>query len=187
VRAGEVVCLLGPSGCGKSTLLRRIAAGLETLQQGSVRIAGSGGGHDPTAASLPPERRNLGLMFQDSALFPHLTVLENVTFGLGHRMSQAERRERALALLGQLHMAEFRRQLSARAVRWSAAACGAGAGAGAGTALMLLDEPFSSAGCPAARPVSATIRCTCSSRSGAGTLLVTHDPRRPCSWPTASR
>ena len=80
VPAGELVCLLGPSGCGKTTLLR-ISAGLERLQVGSVVI-------DETviadaASHLPPERRKIGLMFQDYALFPHLSVLANVTFGLG--------------------------------------------------------------------------------------------------------
>ncbi|BBI53246.1 hypothetical protein HORIV_56670 [Vreelandella olivaria] len=69
VAPGEVVCLLGPSGCGKTTLLR-IAAGLEVLQEGSVSlediyIAGQGHRH------VPPEKRNVGLAFQDSALFPH--------------------------------------------------------------------------------------------------------------------
>ena len=96
VAPGEVVCLLGPSGCGKTTLLR-IAAGLEALQEGSVSlediyIAGPGQRH------VPPEKRNVGLAFQDSALFPHLTVLENVTFGLKHLASR-ERRERAAKLL----------------------------------------------------------------------------------------
>src|SRR5690554_2680213 len=80
VAPGEVVCLLGPSGCGKTTLLR-IAAGLEVLQQGRVTL------NDqevavPKGRHVPPEKRNVGLAFQDSALFPHLTVLENVIFGL---------------------------------------------------------------------------------------------------------
>ncbi|MGB1007678.1 MAG: ATP-binding cassette domain-containing protein, partial [Thalassobaculaceae bacterium] len=79
VEAGEVTCLLGPSGCGKTTALR-VAAGLEAVQQGEVRINGA------LAASatwaLPPEKRGIGLVFQDYALFPHLSVLGNVMFGL---------------------------------------------------------------------------------------------------------
>lgn len=79
VAAGEIVCLLGPSGCGKTTLLR-IASGVERPTSGRVlinkeEVAGPG-------CFLPPERRNVGLMFQDFALFPHLTILENVAFGL---------------------------------------------------------------------------------------------------------
>ena len=77
---GELVCLLGPSGCGKTTTLR-LAAGLEVLQQGEIRISGN-----PVAkssgVSLPPEERDIGLVFQDYALFPHLTVIENVAFGV---------------------------------------------------------------------------------------------------------
>ncbi len=79
VAAGQVMCLLGPSGCGKSTTLRMIA-GVELPDAGRVRIAGrivSGPG-----VFVPPEARSVGLMFQDFALFPHLTVAQNVGFGL---------------------------------------------------------------------------------------------------------
>src|ERR671920_1455140 len=79
VAPGEIVCLLGHSGCGKTTLLR-VAAGVEAPTSGRVLMDGrevSG-----PEALVPPERRGIGLMFQDYALFPHLTILENVTFGL---------------------------------------------------------------------------------------------------------
>ena len=79
VAAGEIVCLLGPSGCGKTTTLR-IAAGVERQQAGTVsvdgRVVSDGRIHEP------PEARAIGLMFQDFALFPHLSVSENVAFGL---------------------------------------------------------------------------------------------------------
>lgn len=81
VDQGLIACLLGPSGCGKTTLLR-IAAGLEPLQKGRVEI-GERIVAEAGLAELPPEARNVGLMFQDYALFPHLTVLENVKFGIG--------------------------------------------------------------------------------------------------------
>src|SRR5919109_2033458 len=79
IAPGEVVCLLGPSGCGKTTLLR-IASGIEKPSAGRVlinrrEVAGPG-------QFEPPEERNIGLMFQDFALFPHLTILDNVAFGL---------------------------------------------------------------------------------------------------------
>src|SRR4051812_28089989 len=80
VLSGEFAALLGPSGCGKTTLLRLIA-GFEAPDGGEVRIGGhlvAGGG-----PLLAPERRNVGMVFQDYALFPHLTVAENVAFGLG--------------------------------------------------------------------------------------------------------
>jgi iron(III) transport system ATP-binding protein len=79
VAPGAVLCLLGPSGCGKSTLLR-LTAGIERLQAGRVVI----GGRTVADArrALPPEARDVGMVFQDYALFPHLTVLDNVAFGL---------------------------------------------------------------------------------------------------------
>lgn len=76
---GEVVCLLGPSGCGKTTLLR-IAAGIERPSSGSVKIDGKEVAG--SSSFVPPERRSIGLMFQDFALFPHLSILDNVAFGL---------------------------------------------------------------------------------------------------------
>jgi len=76
---GEIVCLLGPSGCGKTTLLR-IAAGIERPKRGRILI----NGEEIVGPNgfVPPERRNVGLMFQDFALFPHLSILDNVAFGL---------------------------------------------------------------------------------------------------------
>ncbi len=78
---GEFVCLLGPSGCGKTTLLR-LAAGLERLQHGIVRLGGTIAADAVHHVDVAPEKRNVGMMFQDYALFPHLTVMENILFGL---------------------------------------------------------------------------------------------------------
>src|SRR5215510_3137133 len=75
IEEGEIVCLLGASGSGKSTLLRLIA-GLEQEYQGDVRLNGQ------SIKPIPVHRRGFGLMFQDFALFPHLSVAENVAFGL---------------------------------------------------------------------------------------------------------
>ena len=79
LKPGEIICLLGPSGCGKTTLLR-IAAGVERPQSGQVLLDGQVVASPDTF--VPPEKRNVGLMFQDYALFPHLTIIENVAFGL---------------------------------------------------------------------------------------------------------
>jgi len=89
VAAGQVTCLLGPSGCGKSTTLRMIA-GVERPDAGLIRIDGRDV-YGP-ATNLPPEARGVGLMFQDFALFPHLTVAQNVGFGLSGERSLREAR-----------------------------------------------------------------------------------------------
>src|SRR5690606_30294403 len=100
--AGEILCLVGPSGCGKSTLLRLIA-GLESVQAGSIHISGELMA-DPRR-HRQPEERDIGLVFQDFALFPHLNVVDNVAFGLSHR-PRAERKARALAMLERVGLAE---------------------------------------------------------------------------------
>ncbi len=102
VSPGEVLCLLGPSGCGKSTLLR-IAAGIERQSEGRVLIDGEEVG-GPTVF-IPPEQRRVGLVFQDYALFPHLTVADNVRFGLKRGARGDSQAEEALAAVGLGHHA----------------------------------------------------------------------------------
>ena len=101
VRAGEFLTLLGPSGCGKSTLLRLIA-GLEQVSSGAIRV----GGEDVT--DLPPNRRDTSIMFQDYALFPHKSLLENVGYGLKMRgVAKSERARRSQDWLQTIGLAEF--------------------------------------------------------------------------------
>jgi ABC-type Fe3+/spermidine/putrescine transport system ATPase subunit len=101
VNRGETVCLLGASGSGKSTLLRMIA-GLETPEQGQIRWAGQ------DLSDVPAHRRGFGLMFQDYALFPHLTVGENVAFGLKMQNLPAGRiRERVAEILAKVSLDGF--------------------------------------------------------------------------------
>lgn len=99
VQPGEVACLLGPSGCGKSTTLR-IIAGVD--MQDSGRILVDGKLICDTQFRVPPERRAIGLMFQDFALFPHVPVSENVAFGL--KGGYAANRERVGDLLERVQM-----------------------------------------------------------------------------------
>ena len=103
VGEGEILALLGPSGCGKTTLLR-IFAGLEDPDEGRFRLKGEPIAGGDCTNSLPPEDRGVGLVFQDFALFPHLTVSENVTFGLSD-LDSAEREARVAELLDLVDLA----------------------------------------------------------------------------------
>ncbi|MGH7350545.1 MAG: ABC transporter ATP-binding protein, partial [Candidatus Rokuibacteriota bacterium] len=136
VAEGEILALLGPSGCGKTTTLRLIA-GLESPDAGTITIRGqvvAGPGR-----SVPPEERGIGIVFQDYALFPHLTVGDNVGFGLP-RAGRLPRVEEVLDLVGlggfgpryphELSGGQQQRVAVARALAPA-------------PALMLLDEPFS--------------------------------------------
>ncbi|NKB49140.1 MAG: ATP-binding cassette domain-containing protein [Alphaproteobacteria bacterium] len=170
VEPGEIVCLVGPSGCGKSTLLR-IAAGLEPLQQGRVSI----GSEIMADGSLtvPPEQRNVGLVFQDYALFPHLSVRDNIAFGL-RDVTSAEKRERtelALERTGLQRWADtFPHELSGGQQQRVALA----RAIAPRPRVVLLDEPFSGLDAELRHQVrdgaAAILRET-----GVATLMVTHD------------
>jgi len=137
VAKGEFVSLLGPSGCGKTTLLR-IVAGLLGVDRGTVKLDGQ----DITA--LPPHKRDVGVVFQNYALFPHLTVAENVAFGLKARgRGASETREAVARFLDLVHLADFADR-SVRALSGGQQQRVAVARALAvRPKLLLLDEPFS--------------------------------------------
>jgi iron(III) transport system ATP-binding protein len=103
IMPGQVTCLLGPSGCGKSTTLRMIA-GVEMQDSGTIHVDGNL--ICDTVFRIPPERREIGLMFQDFALFPHLSVAGNVGFGL-KMGTKAERRARIEELLERVDLLRF--------------------------------------------------------------------------------
>ena len=100
---GEIGCFLGPSGCGKTTLLRAIA-GFEPLKQGEIQL------NDKTVSSteinLAPEKRNIGMVFQDFALFPHLNIADNIAFGMRY-LSKAEQKTRVNQLLKMVSLEDF--------------------------------------------------------------------------------
>jgi iron(III) transport system ATP-binding protein len=136
---GQIGCLLGPSGCGKSTLLRAIA-GFEPVLSGEIhmdkRLLSS------TRFTLPPEQRKIGMVFQDLALFPHITVKDNITFGLKgwNKVEQGERVQELLALVGLSGMEDrFPHSLSGGQQQRIALA----RAMAPRPQLLLLDEPFS--------------------------------------------
>ncbi len=170
VGKGEIVALLGPSGCGKTTSLRLIA-GFESPDSGSIEIGGR------TVASerifLPPERRGVGMVFQDYALFPHLTVRQNVAFGLRkwNEDRQRERIQEALDLVGlselgsryphELSGGQQQRVALARALAPS-------------PQVVLLDEPFSNLDADMRAQMRQDVHRILH-QSGTTSIFVTHD------------
>ena len=171
IDAGEIISLLGPSGCGKTTTLRLIA-GLEPLQEGAIKIGGL------TASSednhTPPENRNVGMMFQDYALFPHLSVFDNVMFGLG-KIPKDERQDRATKALADVGLSEHRDRKPATLSGGQQQRVALARAIAPNPQLLLLDEPFSDLDTELRRNVRTdTIRILKS--AGVGALMVTHDP-----------
>ncbi|MBK8907715.1 MAG: ABC transporter ATP-binding protein [Rhodospirillales bacterium] len=172
VAPGEVAALLGPSGCGKTTLLR-LAAGLEVLRRGRISIGGQVIADGRAALHTPPERRSTGLMFQDYALFPHLTVLENVVFGIrGRRERRRTWAPTALARVGLQSLANaYPHTLSGGEQQ----RCALLRALAPEPHVLLLDEPFS--GLDVTRRAQVREETLVILRdSGAATLIVTHDP-----------
>jgi ABC-type Fe3+/spermidine/putrescine transport system ATPase subunit len=113
VAQGEFVTLLGPSGCGKTTTLRCIA-GLERADAGEIRIGGEVVASAARGVSLPPEARNIGMVFQSYAVWPHMTVFDNVAYGLRvRRVPAAAVRERTARVLDLVGLAGFARRYAA--------------------------------------------------------------------------
>ena len=171
VEPGELVCLLGPSGCGKTTVLR-VAAGLERLQQGRVLLDGEIAADG--RVSLPPERRSVGLVFQDYALFPHLSVLDNVLFGLAG-VAAPEREARAREGLRQVGMAEYAAAFPHMLSGGQQQRVALARALAPQPRIMLLDEPFSGLDTALRNEVRDEALHILKSH-GAATLMVTHDP-----------
>lgn len=167
---GEILALLGPSGSGKTTLLRLIA-GLERPDAGRVLLFGEEVTH------LPPERRGLGVVFQDYALFPHLTALENVAFGLKGR----DRRERALAALERVGLTLFKDRKPHELSGGQQQRVALARALAPGPKVVLLDEPFSSLDA-ALRTATREEVHTLLKGLGTATLLVTHDQEEALSF-----
>jgi putative spermidine/putrescine transport system ATP-binding protein len=168
IEEGEIVALLGPSGCGKTTTLRLIA-GFESVDSGAVMLGGT------DLATLPPYRRNIGLVFQDYALFPHLTVAENINYGMKQRgvaKAEQDRRRNELLRLVRLEGLGERRPMSLSGGQQQRVALARALAIG--PKLLLLDEPLSNLDAKLRealrielRDILRTVRTT--------TLIVTHD------------
>ncbi|MBM3924448.1 MAG: ABC transporter ATP-binding protein [SAR202 cluster bacterium] len=168
VRQGEVVALLGPSGCGKTTTLR-LVAGFEAPDSGAIDIAGR-----PVAAHnafLPPEKRKVGMVFQDYALFPHLTVAQNVAFGLPNNPRRDARVRNVLSMVGLLLLhSRYPHQLSGGEQQRVALA----RALAPEPAILLLDEPFSNLDAKLRQQVREEVKEILET-SGVTAVFVTHD------------
>lgn len=170
VEVAEVVCLLGPSGCGKTTTLR-IAAGIEQQDSGAVRVDGRMVSEG--VVHVPPEHRSVGLMFQECALFPHLTAIENVAFGFRGRNSRESREAKSFLRRMDLadHAEKYPHQLSGGEQQRIALA----RALAPRPRVLLMDEPFSSLD-TRLRDGIRDEALTLLKEEGTAVLLVTHEP-----------
>lgn len=170
-KAGEITCLLGPSGGGKSTLLR-LAAGMEHVQTGSVEINGEVIASE--SVHLAPEKRPVGLMFQENALFPHMTIAQNVGYGIVHlpKIEAKARVESLLAMVGLSEMADrYPHALSGGQQQRIALI----RSLAPQPSVLLMDEPYASIDITLRRSLREAARQTLK-QSGTATVMVTHDP-----------
>ena len=170
VETGSIACLLGPSGCGKTTLLRCIA-GFEDSAGGEIRVQGTT--VSTPGQRVPPERRQIGMVFQDYALFPHLTVAANIGFGLAGLTAEA-RRDRVTELLATVGLvgegSKYPHELSGGQQQRVALA----RALAPNPQLILLDEPFSNLDVDLRERLSLEVRDILKSRNITA-VLVTHD------------
>jgi iron(III) transport system ATP-binding protein len=170
LESGRIACLLGPSGCGKTTLLRCIA-GFEDIAAGEIRVRGNT--VSQPGQRVPPEKRRIGMVFQDYALFPHLTVEENVAFGLGRKAPEdGHLRVRQLLATVGLHGQgdKYPHELSGGQQQRVALA----RALAPRPELILLDEPFSNLDVGLRERLSLEVR-EILKREGSTAILVTHD------------
>ncbi len=171
IEPGEIICLLGPSGCGKTTLLR-LASGIDKPTAGRIllndrEVAGSD-------RFVPPEKRNIGLMFQDFALFPHLTVLENVAFGLKGLPANIAAQE-AFATLVRVGLDRYARDYPHILSGGQQQRVALARAIAPRPAVILMDEPFSGLDVYLREMLRAATRDLLKETRSTG-VVVTHDP-----------
>lgn len=174
VTAGDFLCLLGPSGCGKTTILRMIA-GLEPQTQGQIRIRDQLVADPAAGLFIAPEKRNLGLVFQNYALWPHLSVEQNVAFGLKlRRLTSAQRQENVSEALNAMEIADlakrFPHQLSGGQQQRVAIA----RTLAVEPQVLLMDEPLSNLDARLRLEMRAVLK-RLHARLGTTIIFVTHD------------
>tara|TARA_R110002072_G_scaffold174303_7_gene329609 strand:+ start:54300 stop:55352 length:1053 start_codon:yes stop_codon:yes gene_type:complete len=174
VAEGETVALLGPNGAGKSTVLR-ILAGLHEIDRGHVRLAETLADGGPGAAFVPPEQRNVGVMFQDHLLFPHMRLLDNVAFGLTTKgVKKKLARTVARYWLERIDMADYRNARPHQLSGGQAQRVALARALAIKPQLLLLDEPLAAADATARLDLRRTLQTQLKSFGGS-CVLVAHD------------
>ncbi len=167
---GEIVGVVGPSGSGKSTLLRLIA-GLGTPHSGKISINGKVVMDMQTF--IPPENRGVGMVFQDYALFPHLTVAQNIEFGL-HRMSRSQRLSRVDEMVELVQLTGFTKRYPHELSGGQQQRVALARALAPKPSLLLMDEPFSNLDANLRSSIRSELRDILQ-KAGMTCLLVTHD------------
>ncbi|TXS92699.1 ABC transporter ATP-binding protein [Parahaliea maris] len=170
LESGEIGCLLGPSGCGKTTLLRAIA-GFESISAGRISLRGDT--ISQPGAMLPPERRRVGMVFQDFALFPHLSVARNIAFGLA-AMPAAERQQRVAQMLELVSLETYANAYPHELSGGQQQRVALARALAPAPEVLLLDEPFSSLDSELREQLAGEVR-ELLKRNGVTAILVTHD------------
>ncbi|MGD9692996.1 MAG: ABC transporter ATP-binding protein [Phycisphaerales bacterium] len=174
INPGELFFLLGPSGCGKTTILRMLA-GFTEPTSGSIHFA------DRDVTRLPPEKRRVGMVFQSYALWPHMTVLENVEFGLRQRkLPRPERRQRAAEALALVQMDQYAQRKPAQLSGGQQQRVALARALAVQPDVLLLDEPLSNLDAKLRHDMRAEIRRLCRATS-ITTVYVTHDQKEALS------
>lgn len=168
--SGEIACLLGSSGCGKTTALRAIA-GFQPVVQGSIRIGDRIVCDSQT--HYPPEKRQVGMVFQDYALFPHLSVFDNIAFGLTH-LTKVERNQTCQELLELVKLVDLQHRFPHELSGGQQQRVALARALAPRPQLLLLDEPFSSLDTELRRSLAAEVRDILKARHTSA-IMVTHD------------
>ncbi len=168
IQAGELVCLLGPSGCGKTTLLRCIA-GLQQADRGAIVMAGR------DISALPPQQRDYGILFQSYALFPNLTVAQNIAYGLSPRRRLAEQvRQRVVEMLDLVGLSGSENKYPAQLSGGQQQRVALARALAPSPSLLLLDEPMSALDAQVRERLRIELRAL-QKQLSITTLMVTHD------------
>lgn len=169
VKKGSLACLLGPSGCGKTTVLRAIA-GLEPIYRGEISVAGNV--MSRPGYSRAPEKRGLGMVFQDYALFPHMTIADNIRFGL-RAYSAADQRKNMLSMLSMVGMTGYENRYPHELSGGQQQRIALARALAPNPEIILLDEPFSNLDVDLRERISQEVRDILQ-ESGTTAIIVTH-------------